>query len=494
MKLCFYQRLALSLVAVFIVVVAVFFASSSHYQQLAKSEAEQKLHLGLADYLVSDNPLLKQGVYNYNALENLFHTLMVLGPNFEFYYLDPTGKVLTQSAKEGKVKRQAVSLTPINNLLEKQRDLPIFGDDPKQLDVQKIFSAAKIFDGDDLQGYLYVIIGGEDYDNAFSAVQSNQNTREFIFFVVAALVFLLIVLLLLFKFFTAPLRHLSDEMDKVRAADFKQAPFPKQLRTWSRDSNNEVQRLGCAFGDMLVHIDSQFEDLQKTDEQRRMLLSQLAHDIRTPLASLQGYIETLALNDDKLNESDKKRFVDISLRNAKNLKRLIDQIFEWSYLDGGQVALNQESFPMGELIYDVAAKFNAMAESKNISLTVSPSHFDYRVVADIEKLERILTNIIDNAIRHTPDGGNVQIAVTPEAQKLRIDIRDSGVGINQEELRYIFDARYQASNTEKDNAVHVGLGLAISQKLLALINSKLSVESELNKGSCFSFELPLAES
>ena len=111
-KLCFYQRMALSLVAVFILVVAVFFWTTGYFQHLTRSEAEQKLHLGLAEHLVGDNPLLKQGVYNYDALENLFHTLMLLGPNFEFYYLDPEGKVLTYSAEAGKVKRERVDMMP----------------------------------------------------------------------------------------------------------------------------------------------------------------------------------------------------------------------------------------------------------------------------------------------------------------------------------------------------------------------------------------------
>lgn len=492
MKLCFYQRLALTLVAVFIVVVTVFFGMSSYYQQLATSEAEQKLHLGLADYLVSDNPVLKKGVYNHDALKNLFHTLMVLGPNFEFYYLDPEGKVLTHSAQEGKVKRQQVELQPLLKMLDGESELPVFGDDPKQSDVQKIFSVARVYNGEELQGYLYVIIGGEIYDNAFSAVKSNQNTREFIFLVIASIIFLLVVLLMLFKYFTAPLRRLSNEMDHIREADFQRDGLPRQLESWRRDSHNEVQRLGCAFNDMLAHIDCQFDELQKIDEQRRALLTDLSHDLRTPLANLQGYIETLALSEDKLSEQDKKRFVEITLRNARNLKRLIDQIFELAYLDGGQVALNKEAFPLGELLYDVAAKFMSQAQGKNISLTVSPSQFDYRVVADIGKLERVLTNLLENAIRHTPQDGHVQVEVSNDKDKLRIDVRDSGVGISEQEIDYIFDARYQATNTEKDNAVHAGLGLAISKKLMALIDSDLRVESELGKGSSFSFTLNLA--
>lgn len=491
-KLCFYQRLALSLVAVFILIVALFFWTTSYFQHLTKSEAEQKLHIGLAEHLVGDNPLLKQGVYDYEALKNLFHTLMILGPNFEFYYLDPDGKVLTYSAEAGKVKRQHVDLTSIKALLEGQQELPIFGDDPRQLGVQKIFSVAPVYNGEKLQGYLYVIIGGEIYDSILSGLQQSQSMREFALFAVSCLVFLLIALLVLFRYLTAPLKRLSDDMDTVREADFQNDRDTRQLESWRRESHNEVQRLGCAFKDMLAHIDQQFEQLQQIDSQRRIILADLSHDLRTPLANLQGYIETLALNETSLSSEDRRRFIDISLKNANNLKRLIDQIFELAYLEGGQVTLHNEPFPLGELLHDISAKFSLKAAEKNISLTVRPSQFDYRVFADIGKLERVLTNLLENAIRHTPEGGQIEVEVSQLQQKLRIDIRDTGIGISDNEIAFIFDARYQANNTQKDSHVHAGLGLAISKKLMALLESELQVESELGKGTCFSFELKIA--
>lgn len=493
MKLCFYQRLALTLVVVFLAMMASIFALSTHYQSLAEHETEQRLHLGLAEYLVQENTLLREGQTDLEAIELLFQKLMVLGPHFEFYYLDPTGKVLVHSSENESLERQFVSLEPIKVLLQSQQLLPVFGDDPKQVDGQKVFSVSAINEGKSLKGFLYMIIGSEDYDTALAAAKDDQNIREFLMLVVSGLIFLLIALLILFKFFTAPLRQLSDDMDAIRDSDFSFGAISGRVNIWRRDSHNEVQRLGSAFTDMLAHIDRQFKQLQTNDTQRRQLLTQVAHDIRTPLASLQGYIETLSLNDD-LSKQDRQRFVDIALRNARNLKRLIDQIFEWAYLDGGQVTLNEETFPTGELLYDVAAKFSSQTQSKEINLSISPSQCDHLVVSDLEKLERVLTNILDNAIRHTPVKGLIQIEVTPQQQQLRIDIRDSGVGIDPSEVKNIFEARYQASNCAQDKGIHVGLGLAISQRLVSFMHSEITVESNLNQGSCFSFALSMARS
>lgn len=488
-KLCFYQRLALSLVAVFIILVALFFWSTSYFQTLTRSEAEQKLHIGLASHLVKDNLALSSGIYDHQALKKLFSSLMILGPNFEFYYLDEQGNVLNYSSDLGDLQRKSVSLEPIYQLLVDEASLPIFGDDPRQEGVTKIFSVAPLYVDKQLQGYIYIIIGGEIYDSILSSLQKSQSMREFAIFAVACIIFLLIILLVLFKFFTRPLRQLSDDMDKVRAADFQLNRAPLNLEDWNKDSQNEVQRLGCAFKDMLGHINTQFDQLQNTDNQRQVLLADLSHDLRTPLANLQGYIETLAINGERLSATDRKRFIDITLKNAKNLKKLIDQIFELAYLDSGQVNVDNELFPLGELLHDVAAKFALKAQQKSIELTMTPRQFDYHAFADIGKLERILTNLLDNAIRHTPENGNIQIGVSKVDDVIRIEVHDSGIGISSDELAFIFDPRYQAKNSEKDNLVHAGLGLAISQRLTLVLGTKLTVESELGKGSCFSFDL-----
>lgn len=493
LKLCFYQRLALILVASFMLVLGLFFWATSHFQTITKHEAEQQLHIKLAEHLVEEAPLLRQGLYNYDALKNLFHTLMILGPDFEFYYLDPNGGILTYSAETDKVKRQSVDLTPIQALLSDTPELPIYADDPKDIDRQKIFSAAPVYKDNQLQGYLYVIIGGEIYDSIVEGITSSQGMRQFALFVISGLSVLLVALLVLFRYITMPLKRLSEDVEQFRAANFRLQDAKLTSCNWCRESENEVHKLGCVFDEMLLHIDDQFQQLQQIDEHRRVLLADLSHDLRTPLANLQGYIETLKLQSDTLSVQDRQRFVDISLKNAKNLKRLIDQIFELAYLEGGQVTLNQEPFPLGEFLHDVAAKFALKAQDKEVELKVASSQFDFHVFADIGKLERVLTNLIENAIRHTPSGGRVELSVSNLKDKLRVDIRDSGVGISEKEIAFIFDARYQASNTQKDASLHAGLGLAISRKLMHLLDSDLTVNSQVGKGTCFSFELAIAQ-
>lgn len=490
MKLCFYQRLSLAAITIFVLMTSAFLWWSNQMQNITRNEAEQQLHVALAQHLVQDNPLLQEGVFDYDALSNLFHTLMVMGPNFEFYYLDDKGKILTYNAQPGKVKSKHVALNPIRDLLNDTQPLPIYGTDPKNPTVSKIFSAAPVYKDNALQGYLYVIIGGERYDSIVSKLSNDQTYSQFILLGIATLVLFLISMVVFFKYLTKPMKTLTVAMETVRDADYDLTKSRHERLEWNRDSIDEIQKLGCAFNDMVDHIQEQFDVLQELDSRRRGLLADLSHDLRTPLANLQGYIETLAINNQNLTEQDRERFVHISLKNAQNLKHLIDQIFELAYIEAGQVKITRERFPIGELIHDVAAKFDLKAREHGIKLKVEPEKVDCQVYADIGKLERVLTNLIENAIRHTPEGGNITLLITPGNAATEVAVIDTGVGIDKQELAFIFEARYQATNNQKDRTLHAGLGLAICQKLMALAGSELRVSSELGLGTRFYFSLP----
>ena len=489
-RLCFYQRLSVSLVAVFLCVITLFVIGSSHMQESLKHEGEQRLHLFLASHLVNDNPLLQTGVYDYQALKNLFHTLMVLGPSFEFYFVDPSGKILTYSAPQGEVLLQKIDLEPVNTLLNNSTNLPIYGTDPKLEFTHKIFSVAPVFNKDQLQGYLYVIIGGAQYDSIIESLQKNKSIQQFIMVIVAGTLFLFCALMLLFKVFTLPLKQLSDDMDSFRNSGFNLKASGVALLPWKNDSRNEVQRLGFSFNEMLQHIDHQWQKLKSIDTERRSLLADLSHDLRTPLANLQGYVETLALKGESLGANERQQFINISLKNLRNLKRLIDQIFELAYLESGHIKMKKENLLLAELLHDIVAKFTIKALDKKITLQVFAQDNNAYVHADIEKLERVLTNLIENAIRHTPENGKIEIQVSALAEQVQVSVIDTGVGIAPEEIAYIFNARYQASNSERDASAHVGLGLAISEKLVNLLGSKLQVTSKLGDGTTFSFCLP----
>jgi signal transduction histidine kinase len=489
MKLSLYQKLAISLVVIFCFICALVYGWSKQLELTSKHHAEQNLHLALAEHLVQDNPLIKEGVYDYKALENLFHTLMLLGPAFEFYFVDETGKILTYSAKPGKVKRTHISLTPLKRLINDPSAAPIYGDNPRNKEQQKIFSAAPVFNQDKLQGYLYVIIGGEAYDTSLSTVKNNDKLWLAALWLGSALAFLFIAMLILLRFFTNPIQRLARDVSNIEAANYSLTDT--KLSNYSTQKSNEVHSLGRSIQAMLTRINEQFKALEQGDKQRKELLTHLSHDLRTPLASLQGFLEVLNQSGEQLSKKEQQEYLQVSLNNCGQLKLLIEQIFELAHLENGQISINKETFNLGELIYDCMAKFSLAVDKKGISLSVEPAICDFPVVADIAKLERVLSNLIDNAIRHTPRGGSIAVHVKrSDDNQLFVHVSDTGVGIKEDELNAIFDPHYQASNSNKEGRQQGGLGLAICRGLLKLMDSEIYVQSEIGKGTMFSFNLP----
>ena len=488
MKLSLYHRLSLSLLVVFIAIISVFYILAQQLEQKTRYESEQNLHLSLAASLARDNPLLQQGVYDHKALENLFHTLMVMGPAFEFYFVDPEGEIITHSIAPTLIKRTKIDLLPLIQLTQNQASLPIYGDDPQHVSRKKIFSAAPVFNGNSLQGYLYVIVAGKRYETAFNRLQSSRQTELSIMAMCGAMLFLFVVMLGIFAYFTRPLRRLSKDITALRAVGFDNSKV--NLAKWMPNSRNEVHQLGEAFEQMVKQINQQFDMLQKNDEHRRELLADISHDLRTPLSSLQGYIETLELNNDRVTKEQRQKYVEIALKNAQQLKGLIDQIFELAHLESGQVSLNLEAFNLAELLYDVVAKFSLQTSAKNIDISIVPECSYTQVHSDIGKLERVLSNLLENAIRHTSEEGKITLVITEINQnQCQLTISDTGTGIKEEELLYIFDTRYRGSNAVQDKEKHTGLGLAITKKLLELLKSDIKVTSTLGEGTAFSFNL-----
>ena len=489
MTLSLYQRLSISLLIVFVVILIVFIFWSQSIEQRMRYQSEQSLHLSLAANLARDNPLLQQGVYDHKALKNLFHTLMVLGPAFEFYYLDDQGNILTHSADPSLVKRDKVNLEPLLQLTQNRAQLPIYGDDPRHLSRQKIFSAAPVFNGINLKGYLYVIVAGEKYDSAVASSRQIRQSEYSIAILVFAIVLLFIIMLCLFRYFTNPLRQLIRDMNLVQKEGFNQVELVPN--NWQKNSYSEVHQLGFVFQNMIQTINQQFSQLKNIDENRKTLLADLSHDLRTPLSSIQGYIETIAISDKNLTEQQKQTFIGTALRCTKQLKKMIDQIFELAHLDKGDVSMTYEEFNLLELLYDVKAKFELAANEKSISIKVEAKVSGNQIIKnDIGKIERVLSNLIENALRHSSSGGEIILSIeTKGTDSFMVKVKDFGTGISDEDIPYIFDARYRGSNATKGNNERGGLGLAICKKLLSLMNEEISVESVLGQGSCFSFNI-----
>lgn len=231
------------------------------------------------------------------------------------------------------------------------------------------------------------------------------------------------------------------------------------------------------------------DQIRDGEQMRRDVIAQIAHDLKTPLASLQGYLETWLLQHP---DAPDRAHVEVALRNGRQLHRLVEQLLELARLEARQEALAMEPVAVVELAHDVIARFALEAGQQGVGLAVDAIDPAIQVEADIGKLERVLANLVDNAIRHTPRGGAVAIGVVAAGGRVVLEVRDSGSGIAAEQLPRIFEARYRGRLAAADGTTHLGLGLAIVKRLLELHGSAIQVVSSPGHGAAFSFDLARA--
>jgi signal transduction histidine kinase len=232
--------------------------------------------------------------------------------------------------------------------------------------------------------------------------------------------------------------------------------------------------------------------MQRSEQMRRELVSNISHDLRTPLASIQGYIETLTLKLDQLDDQQKREHLRVALKHSKRLGKLISALFELSKLESTSMKLERTQFSLTELVYDITQEFSLRAEQKNVRIAIDHPQSNLVIDADIGLLERVFQNLIDNALRHTPENGQITIELKAQGDKVSVALADTGSGIAEDELPYIFERYYRANNTTPDAANSSGLGLAIVKRILELHGSSIAVYSKLNEGAKFSFPLKLS--
>jgi two-component system OmpR family sensor kinase len=483
-----YSKLAAVLAGLFFVVGLSFVAVAVFSTEMYQQEVNQKLNRKLAEQIVSQWLLMKENQANEKALEEIFHMIMVINPSIEIYLLDPTGEILAYSAPRGKVKRKRVSLEPIKSWLEGDMTLPLLGDDPRDPDKKKVFTATRIPGQGELEGYLYVILGGEIYDSVVQKLKGSYILQLSVWMISASLLFALIAGFILFAVMTGRLKRLANVMDAFKGGDTaKQIDLPLKMK--ARAAGDEIDRLGSAFKEMAKRIEDQMEKLRKSDALRRELVANVSHDLRTPLATLQGYIETMLIKKNRLTEEDRRHYLEIALRHCERLSKLVSELLELAKLDSDEVSVQPEPFNLSELVQDVVQKFHLRAHEKGIHIMANIQEELAFVNADIGLIERVLENLLENAIHYTPQGGSISIALTPERESISVKVSDTGRGIPEEELPYIFNRFYQLDKSRKGEEGHSGLGLAITKRILELHNRSIGVTSSLGSGTCFTFQL-----
>jgi signal transduction histidine kinase len=343
----------------------------------------------------------------------------------------------------------------------------------------------------ELQGYLYAVLGGQKYDALADSVRGSY-VRTLSFGALAAIVVTaFLVGLLVFSLLTRRLTRLTAEVRRFTESGFDpRAAVPLSADGSNDNNHDEIGQLRTAFGRMVNKIGDQIEALKETDRLRRELVSNVSHDLRTPLASMHGYVETLLLKNDSLSEAERLRYLEITRKHSLRLRQLIGDLFELSKLDSQSIQPSLETFSLAELLQDVTQEFELEAQKKGISIDVRSRSTAATVHADIGLIQRVLENLLRNALKFTPTGGSITISLEPRPGHVAVAVADTGCGIAEQDLERIFDRFYRSEQGEEGRSGSAGLGLAIVKRILDLHGSRITVHSAPDQGTRFEFDIP----
>jgi len=255
--------------------------------------------------------------------------------------------------------------------------------------------------------------------------------------------------------------------------------------------NDEMANLARAFNDMVTRLEDADRQQRELDQLRRNLIAWAGHDLRTPLASIRAIVEALAdgMVDDPATV---ERYLHTAQREIRSLSFLIDDLFELAQLEAGGVPLEQRPNSLADLISDTMESFSELAAQRGVTLAGSVDSGVDPVLMDAQQIGRVLSNLIGNALRHTPQDGTVQVRALAVEDGVQVEVSDTGEGIDAQDLPHIFERFYRGEKSRSRATGGAGLGLAIAKGIVEAHGGQIGVESRPAEGTRFTFTLPAA--
>ncbi|MDW1519849.1 HAMP domain-containing sensor histidine kinase [Vibrio sp. Vb5032] len=367
---------------------------------------KQSLHKELASHMRDDNPLMIGTDYNPKALKSIFHTLMLIGPDFEIYFLDSQGNITTHAAPEGAEIMGKVDLNPIKQFLNDQ-PFPILGEDPRNRGEHKVFSVAAIEELGSTVGYLYVVIGSTRHDAIANAQVDTPYIALAGLVLVSILGFALGAYVLVKRSLLSPIERVTKQLQQQAEHDFRLQPdFTHQVP--------ELVPIANSYQMMAKHIQQQFLQLEYQSSHRRQSLLQLSHDLKTPLSSVLGYLETW-----RLQHPESDPLIDVAFRNCEKLSTQLHSLLDAARKEAPMPNYEYRPVDLGALMAECAETMQSQFSRKEVVLKVDIDS-EIQTVGDKGLLERLVLNLLENALRHSPIGSEVHCQAHLSEDKSRI--------------------------------------------------------------------------
>jgi signal transduction histidine kinase len=475
------RRFALMIFSLIMLLGCCFIAIAYFFITRYHEAGTQLLNKSVAEHVAKfASPFTATGVDAKKA-DSVFYNAMVLNPGAEVYFLDTAGKIIAYHEDEVKLLKDVIPTAPLKEYIESKGTKYIKAIDPRDPSDPKIFSAAVVPQQDGNVGYIYVILNSKRSESIIDTLFGNH------VFNLAAISFLAVIFLSL-AFSLLYLKRLSKNYTQMIAVlqKFEQGDYSARFNF---NRHNELAPITQTFNRMADLLSSAIDKLTISESERKNFIAGISHDLRTPLAIARGYTETLLLRreDNSMKPADRAYYTELVYSKLLQIENMVKQLFELSKMESAEFKAAKEPFVISEILQEVIDAFQLIAKENKIMLRSAITHSHVWVNADVSMMERVFQNLLENAHKVTPEGGNVEVSLTVQDANLIFHIKNTGAPLSSELLHWINHSTDGAALLSGRPAA-AGLGLIIVQKILFLHGSFLTSLSESGVNE-FSFSL-----
>jgi two-component system, OmpR family, phosphate regulon sensor histidine kinase PhoR len=399
--------------------------------------------------------------------------------------VDKSGKVTADS--------NADPATMENHVNRPEIDSALHGKSSSNTRVSRTMSEKYLYLAVPIQsGALRLAVPVSQIDSAVSEIRWKMLQSTAVIFILALIVAALFA------------RSLSQKFNTIlsHAAELANGNFHARSKNLGRGEfallSGKLNETSAKLERTVQQMQSEHTELEKLERVRKDFVINVSHELRTPLASIQGYTETLM--DGAIEDGDNNmRFLGIIRHNAERLATLTADLLTLSRIELKTQEFRFAAYDINGLLLDIVDSMRPIADRKRISLDLHPSPDSTEVFCDSQAIYQILSNLLDNAIKYTPEGGTITVGSRPftdpaGVHRVEVFVRDTGAGIPPEDLPRLFERFYRVDKARSRELGGTGLGLAIVKHLVKAHAGEVRVESELGKGSTFLFTLPVDDS
>jgi signal transduction histidine kinase len=474
------------------------------FQRFEHESAYERANAFIGRVVALHPDLLDLQARDAEGFTGFLRNLLLFEPDSQLYLLDAQGNVLAASGSMQPAPGFRVRLEPVRQAVaiagDRRRAPYVMGDDPEHMNLDAVIAARPlrrtvIRPDADPAGYLYLVCQPPGLGVGHVEVYRSSLMGTSLVGLGALIVLMTMLAAWIVATVTRPLRDLSAAVARAQHEGFDGAAAASRAPVAAARSpaGDEFVQLRAGFNDLLSRLRSQWDALRRLDQFRRESVSNLSHDLRSPLTATAACLETLDRRwGADPTRGDDRAMLEVALRNTRNAAQLVRSLGDLALLDEPAYKLQPMTVDLSEMLDDIVMRFADRAAQQGVALhDDSAAGAAVFAAVDIELFERAVANLVDNALKHTPAGGRVTLRAQTSDDHLRVVVADTGGGIAAEDLEHLFDRMYTGAGARGDaDGGGKGLGLAIVKRIVELHRGDVSVHSQTGRGTEVIIRLP----